>query len=596
MPPPKRLRRELKPAEVQKLLDAGKSKRYLELESYQAYYESTQYEGMTPWFDSASDKPRLERAPCVVYPIVEEAIHSHVALAMGDRRFPRVLSATSEEGTAFDGRFGISKDESEDFDAFNANLVELADMPASCRQALRMAMAARSVAVIWSYRNGLPCPEVQWAKVCTPTFDPRDPDEVIRLEIRYRYTEQWLEPTSGKWWTVVKEYLRVIDNVADTSYVPVEIWEVEDPGPSVIDKDSTFTHGFGLCPVRWYAHQQIGRSKASFDGVALHDRKTRECDAINHALSTNHGAALYSGDPQLFGSGISPDDDLGAAGGRVAQALPLPGEQRTEWSRAIYGSPSGTAAIRKGPGVLWRVAAPDAKLAYLALPLGALEALENDAKTLCANVREAFHYVWIDPATLTGSGDISGKTLAFVYSSQTSFVDDVRADSGKRLVLATLNLLYRMLLANSDGVYLPGIAKALPILKRFQQPVTSGSGAQSTAWFPPRLKLKWGAYFDPNEADDSARVTTTAAAKDAGIITLSSAVEHVRDVFGDIDNVEEYVKTLQKEQDDNADKEMQRMTDSANDMAQGEAKAKASFAPKPGVAGKPTGKPKPKAA
>jgi hypothetical protein len=85
------LRRKLTQSEAQALVDVGKSPRQRELEKLQAYYESKQYVGKEPYLQLDSKTPRLERAPCVIYPLARAAIESNVAFALGGSRFPQIL-------------------------------------------------------------------------------------------------------------------------------------------------------------------------------------------------------------------------------------------------------------------------------------------------------------------------------------------------------------------------------------------------------------------------------------------------------------------------------------------------------------------------
>lgn len=535
--------RQLSPEAAQALVNAGKTPRARELERLQAYYDGTQYAGRPAYLDLSTDTPRLERAPCIKYPLVKAAIESDVALCLGDKRFPRVLSMSTENDRLFDPQFGLSEDESAVVDAFNAKLIDLIGFQASMVQAYRTALAARSVALVFCYRGGLPAVDCFWPSICTPTFDPSAPTELTSLEIRYRYIEYVRDAqlTNGEWWPIVKEYRRVIDAQADTTLVPKEIWDERDFAPSQTPAQ-VIKHGFGCCPARWYARQRPSVAVGSYDGIALHDGKLEEIDAINHALSSRHLAAMYTGDPMLVGTGISPDETLGTMG-RAARITPAdPTAPRTGWDTALYGGSGGDQRIRKGPGELWRTANDKAVLDYLTLPADALTALDNHAQDLCAKVREALRYVWLDPASLAGSGDISGKTLAFVYSSQTSAISQDRLDFGRNCFLPSLGMIYRMLSVKSDGVILPGLSKALPILKRFLVETANGP----TLFLCPSLQLKWGDYFDKSDVDEATRVSNATSALAAKIILTKTAVEHVRDIFP-IDNVDQYVEALANE-------------------------------------------------
>jgi len=143
---------------------------------------------------------------------------------------------------------------------------------------------------------------------------------------------------------------------------------------------------------------------------------------------------------------------------------------------------------------------------------------------------------------LTGAGDVSGKTLEIIFAGQTRSVSQDRNDLERNLIRPLLSVMYRMLLARSDGVYVPGLAKVLPMLARFVVKLSDGT----TAFLMPTLRLKWGKYFDPSDTDKQTRVATAAAALTSGTITIATAVEYQRDTFG-IENVAQYVDALQAE-------------------------------------------------
>lgn len=551
-------RRKLSESEADKLVAAGKSPRQCELESLQAYYEGTQDNGKPPYLDVSSDVPRLERKPCINYKIVKAAIRSRVSMAMGGTRFPIVLSQSSEDDSKFDPRFGLDQASSETLDQFNAKLFEVCGLAACIREAMRIALASRSVALIGCMRNGMPYLDAVWPAICTPTFDPQDPDCLMQLEIRYRWKDYWRDSmlTKGEWSPVVKEYRRIIDGKTDRVFVPKEIWTEDDVDPSGAVQ-TTIAHGFGFCPVIWYARGKASYAVGSFDGVAIHDGMASDVDAINHALSSRHLAAMYAGDPTRFISGVSQDDALGTPG-RTARAEPLPGQPKSEWDNALYNN-QGKRAIRVGPGELLRSESPEAKMQLVTLPAGALEAVSNHAADVCSKTRENLQYVWLDPEQLSGAGDVSGKTLAFIFAAEVNAVNEDRDNFGRRCLLPSLGVVYRMLLAKDVGqIYVPGIAKAVPVLQKFL--VTFDGGRQ--AFIAPQLKLKWGDMFEPSDVDESTRCGTAQSALTAGLITKKTAVEHVKDVFN-IGNTDQYVDALKKE----ADEKLAADVDKATQMA-----------------------------
>jgi hypothetical protein len=547
--------RKLSEDQVQELINAPKTPRVFELERYQAFFECTAYNGRPSFF--TDDKPMQERKPCIIYPIVKIAAESNVAFAMGEGRFPTVLSQSSEDDTQFDDELGVSKDESTILDAFNAKLVKLARLERVFRQAYRMAQAARSVAIVVGFRAGRPFADLVWSKLCRPFFDdPLDPQKCTRLEIRYRYTEKWRDPalTGGEWWTRVFEYLRVIDDTYDTVYQPVDVWDVTDPG--AIDRKSATRsvtkHDFGFCPVHWYARNLESVIGSEVDGRALHDGSCDLIEQLDFALSQRHRAAIYAGDPQTVLTGITDDDDLGATGRTLDPNLTTLAQEGGKKYGQAFAAPFRTTsgALKRGVMHPWMIKDPAGKAVVIALPGDALDALDKDAQDIGSKVCDALGITIVDPSMFGGGGDLSGRTLAFIFSKQINRVSQDREDLGRCCILPVLNLFYRMLVKRSDGVYLPGIKKTTPILARFYKDVAAndvdGNAITVKVWFAPQLELKWGDYFEPSDVDESTRVGTAVAAYSAKVITLKTVIEHLRGVFA-ISNVDQYADTLQKE-------------------------------------------------
>lgn len=559
------LPRKLKPVEIQALLDAGKTPRVRELEFLQADFDGSRYVGRPDFY--LDDIPIRERAPCVVSRLTSIAVESNVAFAMGEGRFPVISALSSEDDTAFDATLGLSKDESAVLDSFNAKLVDLARLEQAFRQAYRMAQASRSCALVLGFRAGLPFADLVWAKLCAPSFgDPQDPTRCTRLEIRYRYTEQWRDPlvTGGEWWTRVFEYLRVVDDKTDTAYKPVAIWDPTDDG---VTKGSpvaqSVPHGFGVCPVHWYARNRASIVGGATDGIALADGTLGLIEQLDLGLSQRHRAAVYAGDPQTVITGVN-DDESFAGTGRPSIGPSLPGEGGAgdptkagrDWGPGMQGNRPTGQRLRRGVGQVWKISDAQGKATLLTLPGDALTSLDNDAKDIANRACDALGVTILDPAAFGGGGDLSGRTLAFIFSKQINRVSQDREDLARCCILPVLNLFYRMVLTQPKGVYLPGLAKVLPILSRFRMAVDG----QAPVWFSPQLKLKWGDYFEPSDVDESTRTQTAINAYNAKLITLKSAVQHIGSVFT-IGSVDQYVEGLTKEADERAAKDLAAKSD-----------------------------------
>lgn len=528
---------------VDAILRAGQSPRYRRLDGYYRHWDGSVYEGRPAFLDMSSDRPMLERAPCVVYPVVRSAVASIIALCLGQGKFPQLLSMTSESGTTFDPRFGLSKPESVIIDAGNQAIIEQTRSQAVFPQIAEMAKATGTAVVFVSVNRG----RLKYSQLdprnCTPEFNPLNPDEVVAVEISYRYVEDVWFADEKRWYRVPKQFRRRIDVNYDTTFIPVELRDETDfTQPTVADTSKQILHGLGFCPVVWYKHMSTVSDSADIDGRPIHWGITGLLDALNFSLSQRHRAALYCGDPQYVETGVGDDERVTVPGRSAIVIQPtannpqgLPG---SGWKFGGDGG-GGGAKRRKGPGTTWSYQDAAVKVQMLTLPGDALAAINDHAADLRSKISEALGVVFIDPATLKGTADISGKALAVIYANQIAACNAFREDFWRKCISPVMNIAYRVIVATPTGLYLPGVDKMRNILQRFNQPLADGS----INWFEPSIKPVWGDYFEASDNDESVRASAGLACYAANAITLKTLVEHLRPVFA-IANVDDYVAQL----------------------------------------------------
>jgi hypothetical protein len=300
----------------------------------------------------------------------------------------------------------------------------------------------------------------------------------------------------------------------------------------------------------------------NIDGVAIHEQVKDEIDGLNYALSMRHRAALYAGDPQIIEIGVE-DGDVSAPMGRQARPIAQPGDHASmhEWNGRDARGQSGfsTQGRKRGVGVIWRYANVQSKVEYLTLPPEALKTLEGDADAILMMLREALCYVSVDPADAKlGIGELSGKALEWFHKKQTDRCTKIREDFGHNCLLPLVNMLLRMVLKKGADItqrlYLSGIAKLLPVLAKFEQPYGDAENdnaeertESATRWFPPCLKLAWGAYFPATAADAKSDIEMTIAAYQAGLITLETCVQKIAPHFPSIQDAKQYLEALANE-------------------------------------------------
>ncbi len=557
--------------EVAKILLAGKSPRFQRIETYQKYWDGTIYEGRIGFLDQSVDTPLLERAPCVVYPVVRAATQSIVSMTLGHGKFPEILSLSSEDDTSFDTRFGLSIEESVVFDAGVKKIIEQARLPAVCQQLVETALHSGTCVPLVSLSNGRIKVSQLDPKTCTPTFDPKNPDRLLCIEVSYRFVEEYFEKSIQKWTKRVMQFRRVITTTTDTTFIPREVEdEKQFPVPSMPDKDKTYAHNFGFCPVIWYAHKATLSDTQGFDGKPIHWGLASQLDALHFAYSQRHRAALYCGDPQYWETGVDPDQDKQAMGRTAIAPQPTSnnpqGKSMTDGWALGFNKQGGNSrpARKKGPGAVWQYSSPDAKVGMMTLPGDALKAIDLHAADLRIKICEALGITFVDPSQLKGAGDISGKTLAFIFALQVATCNALREDFGRKCLLPLLNLIYQVILspaAAGGALYLAGVEDLVNIFKKFQAPVGDEAGP-ATSWFEPAQQLIWGAYFEPSDVDEATQGAVAQAAYEGGLITLATAVEHIRGIFA-ISNVDQYVEKLKEENAEKAALEVQQAGETA---------------------------------
>ncbi len=517
--------------QIDKLLSEKCSPRYRDLDHAASYYDGTQYRGKCHFWDN--NVPLLDRAPSVVYPVTRRAVRSISSFCLGENRFPKISSGTSEDSTKVDKQYGIDPSESEVFDAAVDSIFDQVRIRSLARQAMETGLSQRTTVAVLGIRNGRLNVSLMPAKWATPTFYADRPDEVQSLSISYRYKQAVWDGLMREYQDRVFEFLRVIDEKNDTTFLPVEIKPKEvDPNPapipSVPDKDKTFKHGFGFCPVIWYKRKAPCSTAADIDGVAIQDGLYDQIDAINYSLSARNRAAIYSSDPQIWEAGVTEEDVPGGLGVNAAPR-PVNGDiSGAQWNNAVLrgflGTGSGSQSARKkGVSTVWTSANPEYKVDMLSLPGDALKAISEDATDQKQKLFEAMGVV--DPTVLTGLANVATDTMKMLFVMHTSTCDEEREDFGRCFLLPLLNMLLRIVLHTPKGLYLMGADAVRPILARFERTV---NGSQQ--WFAPNLTLAWGDYFTPSQEENGKVVEHTVKAQEAGLITQQMGVEKMRGI------------------------------------------------------------------
>jgi len=458
-----------------KALHANKSLRFRRLEAIECWVTGAQYDGRKSWWDDSV--PLWERAPCIVYPVVQIAIQSNTDLVLGEGRFPTFTSKPGEDEDSEEN--GLAEDASAALDRFIVEHHRLCRFRAHAREAFAAGQGCGTAVGIHGVRQGRPFADLAPAKWATPELGPLG--EVLGLEIRYPYIEEYKDER-GKWRVRARVYRRVINQERDVTYLPAEA-DAEGREPNWQEnKALTSEHKLGFCPVVWYPFMRGCVPVNEIDGAPIHKDITDEIQGHDIAVSQRHRGALFS-EPQVVEIGVVPGyspTELGrpamvpaTADGRKIST----GEARSWAGPGFLEQPSGEQARKKGPGYPWQYSHPDTKVSVLTYPGDALKAQDDNARDLRIKLQESLCVVFLDPENIKFAATTSGKALEAIKQKQIDRCNQFRDDLRDNFLLPSVDMQLRIAQKLGDGLKVPGIRKILPILEKFANGVDQPQSA-----------------------------------------------------------------------------------------------------------------------
>jgi hypothetical protein len=425
---------------------AHSSPRYVCLDRLERYYESTQYATRRDFWDERV--PLWERAPLVNYPIVRTAAQSNTDLVFGEGRFPKIRDARDAGQSQSE-----PDEENEKQDDQLTAIMRETRFKQHSRRSLSHAQTCKSVACLYGIRNGRLTADILKSKWCTPTFGSQG--EVTKLEVQYPFFDYERDPQTRQTVMVCKLYRRVIDELADTVFVPIKVTINEDVKPSDWRVKEKVEHGFGFCPVVWYPFLRGVPTADDYDGIAIHEHQLGEIDALNMSLSQRHRAALWLGEPQVYEIGVEKNYNPTERGRqpRIAadkSGVPLDGVSaagaNSGWADiggSVYGDMAGSSqgGRKKGPGYVWQYESDTAKVGLLELSQGSLKALDEHAADLRNKLAESLCVVFLDPENIKFAATTSGKALETLKQRQLDRCDQIRDDVEQNFLTPSLSML-----------------------------------------------------------------------------------------------------------------------------------------------------------
>ena len=254
---------------------------------------------------SATEVPLEFRKPTAPYALPRVIVHRFTGLLFGEQHAPK---------------FEVSDDpQTEDW--INAVLIA-ANFRQRAKRARNMGGAMGSWCVGFKFRDGAPVIEVHDPRWCFPQFVERGSRELRRLEIKYVYPVERLNPENGEIEEHAFWYRRVIDAQTDTQWDPVPVEDGDEPAwPDL--KHETVTHGLGFVPVEW-GHNLEGEDD-EIDGDPDCEGTFDAIKAIDALRAQANKGTLKNADPTLVVNTAEPLDSV-QKGSDHALKFPNPGE------------------------------------------------------------------------------------------------------------------------------------------------------------------------------------------------------------------------------------------------------------------------------
>ena len=266
--------------------DLGQARifRKQELDTYDSYYEGTQYDNLQDWetaLESPEYVPIRKRKPRVIYNIAKVVVDKVTAKLCGQKTFPKF----------------IIEDDPDDTEFFNT-IIKASNLRRNLVEPVRHALLSGAAFVRFFLVNG--SIEMEWAnaKYCYPKFD--EIGELSQIEIKYVY-EDWddLEPNGDP---KLKWYRLVMDKMSDTLSDNPDYISGSKPTFKDVEVNQ---HNLGWVQGVWLA---TAKNKFDADGPSMIKDILGFIDDTNYSLSQSSQAVGYNQEPQLAVKGMDEEE------------------------------------------------------------------------------------------------------------------------------------------------------------------------------------------------------------------------------------------------------------------------------------------------
>ena len=325
-----------------------------------------------------------------------------------------------------------------------------------------------SVALLFRVLRSKPFVSVLQTAFLTPTWDPEDPDSLLKVVERYKvrgsdlvaqgYT---LPPDSGtqQFW-----FQREWDDAEETWFLPLSVADARDGKQPTRDAERSVIHGLGFLPIIWIRNLSGGDD---IDGACTFEAAVSTAIEVDYQLSQAGRGLKYASDPRLV--------------------IRDPGGQ----DKPLTGGAANAIVLSD----------PTAEAKFLEISGEAANAVLEHVRFLRHAALEATHGSRADPDKIAAAQ--SGRAMELLNQPLVWLADRLRTSYGEGALLS----LMRMLCAASHKV-----AGGLVI-----------GGKKVSNLSPGGLALRWPPWFAPTAADLQANATTMVALTSAGVLSEQTA-------------------------------------------------------------------------
>lgn len=363
-----------------------------ELEMYDQYYESRQYDSLVPWDQTDQDGthiPVRKRQPRLQYSYAKVLCSRLSSKLVGSRTFP-VLSVENDPDTQ----------------EYLSLVIKTSGLKAQISEPVRRMLAAGSSLIRFSIVNGSWKIQHFLAKWCFPEFDNIGNLEFVKIQYVYddeadrdnlnRPKKKWFRMDLGKFKDILYDTPEYRQD-AEPVFLPVKQAD----------------HNLGFVQGEWIKSCDVPNS---IDGASVIGEITDFIDELNYSLSQSSTAIQYNQDPQLTIKGMDEDE---------VEAL-------------IRSSMKAWNLGREG------------EAGFLEAGMSGVEAANDFRDKIRMNVQDLTRVVMLDPEKIVGSAQ-SAKAMEVLHGPMVELIEELRPQMEKHIKNLVLKMALTNLIVSSQG-------------------------------------------------------------------------------------------------------------------------------------------------